>query len=270
MCWPKGEKEVLIRSDKGRFWRVVQSWWILLTFTGLLNWMAFWYIAFAVKRKRWYAWSALYFLPYMLFYCYVAVLPTDSTVWRTGLMFLILLTGWIGSIVHAFNVRKEFLLRLENTSWQPQQEEAAVKIQIEVDIRSDNKPNASPALHSAPPLPPVQDAASPSTKSTVGIFGTSSPPEEAPNSDQAAAATPDAVNVNSASEESIAALPGVGIILAKKAIQHRQANGAFHSIDEFFELLGLKAHVIQRVRPLVTVQQTPPLPPQIGGRSMDA
>lgn len=77
------------------------------------------------------------------------------------------------------------------------------------------------------------------------------------------------LELNSASEEEIAALPGVGIILAKKAISVRQTKGGFCSIDEFMEILGLKPHIVVRIRPLVKVHPPEPKPPQTGRRVVD-
>jgi DNA uptake protein ComE-like DNA-binding protein len=82
------------------------------------------------------------------------------------------------------------------------------------------------------------------------------------------------VNVNSASESELAELPGIGAILAKKAVQHREANQGFRSVDEFFEVLGLKPHAVVRLRPLLTCgpasdEPSSPPPPSGGGRVVD-
>lgn len=82
------------------------------------------------------------------------------------------------------------------------------------------------------------------------------------------------VNVNSASESELAELPGIGAVLAKKAVQYREAARGFRSVDEFFEVLGLKPHAVVRLRPLLTcgpVSDAPsshPSPPG-GGRVVD-
>lgn len=51
------------------------------------------------------------------------------------------------------------------------------------------------------------------------------------------------LNVNTCSEEELAALPGVGVASAKKAIAHRQQHGDFASVEEFITVLAIKPHI---------------------------
>lgn len=51
------------------------------------------------------------------------------------------------------------------------------------------------------------------------------------------------LNINTCTEEELAALPGMNIIDAKKAVSHRQQYGDFGSIEELVVLLGLKPHI---------------------------
>lgn len=59
------------------------------------------------------------------------------------------------------------------------------------------------------------------------------------------------MDLNNDPEEAIAALPGVGTILAKKAVSIRQSSGGFATVEAFAEALGLKPHMVERIRPLV-------------------
>jgi len=68
-------------------------------------------------------------------------------------------------------------------------------------------------------------------------------------------------DLNSASESELAGLPGVGVILAKKARRYREDRGGFRTVDEFFEVLRLPPHAVDRLRPLVTVSSARPEPP---------
>jgi hypothetical protein len=70
----------------------------------------------------------------------------------------------------------------------------------------------------------------------------------------AAAAAP-VIDLNHAAEQEIAGLPGIGPILAKRVIQLRQAEGGFSSVDELAQLLNLKPHVLEQLRPRVMLGQ---------------
>ncbi|MBR1862875.1 MAG: helix-hairpin-helix domain-containing protein [Ruminococcus sp.] len=51
------------------------------------------------------------------------------------------------------------------------------------------------------------------------------------------------LNINTASEEELAALPGLNIIDAKKAGEYRNYHGDFNSVEQFISLLNLKPHI---------------------------
>ena len=61
------------------------------------------------------------------------------------------------------------------------------------------------------------------------------------------------VDINCCSEEELEKLPFINSIIAKKAIQQREAIGGFSSVEEFGISIGLKPHIIEKIRPLVIV-----------------
>lgn len=65
------------------------------------------------------------------------------------------------------------------------------------------------------------------------------------------------VEVNSASERELARLPGVGPVLAKRALAERDAR-PFQSVEDFGEALELQPHMIERLRPFVRVDDPDP------------
>lgn len=58
---------------------------------------------------------------------------------------------------------------------------------------------------------------------------------------------PVGIDVNNASEEEIATLPGVTIIDSKKAVAYREKNGGFRNIDEFYGCINAKPHIIANI-----------------------
>lgn len=79
-------------------------------------------------------------------------------------------------------------------------------------------------------------------------------------------------DINTADEAQLAALPGLTVIDAKKAITYREENAAFRSVDEFFSVIQAKPHIIARLQPLLyvgTAAQSPAAPQSGSKRRID-
>jgi hypothetical protein len=99
-----------ITLSRGRGWRLLHSLWIGWTFTlGFFSWLAFAYIGIRTGHHRWLLWAAVYAAPLTLFGVFSEVW---SESWTNAALSATLLLGVV-SIVHAFLVRKEYLLRLD-------------------------------------------------------------------------------------------------------------------------------------------------------------
>jgi competence protein ComEA len=70
----------------------------------------------------------------------------------------------------------------------------------------------------------------------------------------AALASEGVVNINTASESQLMLLPRVGPSLAKKIIEHRQANGEFKSPDELVLVPGVGDRSYELMAPYLTVK----------------
>ncbi|MSO87864.1 MAG: ComEA family DNA-binding protein [Acidimicrobiia bacterium] len=62
-----------------------------------------------------------------------------------------------------------------------------------------------------------------------------------------------AVNLNTAGEEELDGLPGVGPATASAIINYRQEVGGFASVDELLDVPGIGEAKLEQLRPLVTV-----------------
>lgn len=60
-------------------------------------------------------------------------------------------------------------------------------------------------------------------------------------------------DINSAIEEELISNLGMTIIDAKKAIEYRQKNGNFTSIDEFFNSINAKPHIIAKLQEFIII-----------------
>lgn len=61
---------------------------------------------------------------------------------------------------------------------------------------------------------------------------------------KAAESNTDLLDINAATEEEIAALQGLTIVDAKKAISYREEHSGYNNIDEFFSCINAKPHII--------------------------
>lgn len=83
----------------------------------------------------------------------------------------------------------------------------------------------------------------------------SSPTEPAP----AASSTPQpragepgpTVNVNTATEADLERLPGIGPVLARRIVQHRESRGLFRRLDDLLEVEGIGPKLFRRLQPLL-------------------
>jgi len=62
------------------------------------------------------------------------------------------------------------------------------------------------------------------------------------------------IDINTATEEELAMLPGIGRTLARRIVEKRASLGRFRSIDELTEVERVGRVRLERLRPLVTVK----------------
>jgi competence protein ComEA len=73
---------------------------------------------------------------------------------------------------------------------------------------------------------------------------------------------PAAVNVNTATAADFARLPGVGPVLARRIVEHREARGLFRRLDDLLEVDGIGPKLLRRLEPLLRLDEgTAPMPP---------
>lgn len=96
-------------TSRGKRWELLHSLWIGWTFTlGFFNWIAFLYIGVRARRKQWIFWGIFYSVPFVL----AMALPSLESWLGDVVIFLTFALG-VAGIVHAFRVRKDYLVRLE-------------------------------------------------------------------------------------------------------------------------------------------------------------
>lgn len=80
------------------------------------------------------------------------------------------------------------------------------------------------------------------------------PPSTAPRVSREPAATGSSrVSLNQADVSALTALPGVGPALAQRIVNRREQVGPFARLDELQQIRGIGSALVERLRPLVTL-----------------
>ncbi|MGG4145498.1 helix-hairpin-helix domain-containing protein [Paenibacillus algorifonticola] len=59
------------------------------------------------------------------------------------------------------------------------------------------------------------------------------------------------IDINRASMEQLLDLPAIGVVGAKRIMQERERNGGFENVEQLGQLLDLKPHHVERIRPMI-------------------
>jgi hypothetical protein len=103
-------------TARGKRWEILHSLWIGWTlFTlGFLSWIAFLYIGIRTRQRNWILWAVLYAVPFclsgLLGVIFGPSADVPNRVENVGVALAIAV--WGISAIHAFKVRKEYLVRL--------------------------------------------------------------------------------------------------------------------------------------------------------------
>jgi competence protein ComEA len=79
-------------------------------------------------------------------------------------------------------------------------------------------------------------------------------------SDKTAAAAKATLNLNSATVDQLADLPGVGKATAQRILEYRQKNGGFKKIEELMNVKGIGEKSFLKLKPMITVAAKPDKP----------
>ena len=88
---------------------------------------------------------------------------------------------------------------------------------------------------------------------SAGAFGNSSAAGQKWEDDGASPL----IDLNTASEQELQSLPGIGPVMAGRIAAHREANGPFAAVDDVEEVPGIGPKTMESIRPLVTVSGGP-------------
>lgn len=124
-----------VYTVKGKLWELLNSWWILLTFLplGITSFLAFLYIGFKVKKRRWIIFGFAYLI--IMFFLFKS---------PPMIMDLLLALVWIISIIHVFKIRPVYLIYLDvlishQKSFEQKITELRQEAERDINIRENRK-----------------------------------------------------------------------------------------------------------------------------------
>lgn len=216
-------------TSRSLVWEWLNSLWIILSFI-FFSWIGFFFIGVKAKKKMWVNIGVAFLLVFIL------MVTLQSYFEKIGIWNVILGIYFLGGIVLTLIFRKEYLIRLEML------QECNIN-QIEYDDFRERitKEFAEKGIS-------FKDSHSERTETYETIVQKEVSENE--NSNELENSNLEnyvPIDINSCSIETLSELPGITIIIAKKAINYRNENNGFTSVEEFYRVIDLKPHFIAQI-----------------------
>lgn len=61
------------------------------------------------------------------------------------------------------------------------------------------------------------------------------------------------ININTASADDLASLPGIGPSYAQRIVEYREKNGPFHKVEDLLNVRGIGEKTFERIRDRLTL-----------------
>ncbi len=90
----------------------------------------------------------------------------------------------------------------------------------------------------------------------ITVEGESSSPSAVSSSE-----SQEKLDLNTATQEELDALPGIGPVKAEAILQYREESGPFRTVEEIMEVEGIGEKTLEQLRPYITVEGEPSSPP---------
>jgi len=199
-------------TKRGLKWEEGNSLWIYLNFIPIVSGIGMLYAGLKAKVSKWIAFGGLY-----LAFTWSLLSSNEVDSDSKALIYLLI---YLACIIHSFNIRNEYLQRMERL--------------MEVNTNRENE------------ITNIEEAAGNSiNKSNDTLI------KEIPAVTNVTSNLKKFLDINSCTEEELAELPGIGLILAKKAIKMRSEKGCFASVDEFIEKLNINPHYTEKLEEML-------------------
>ncbi len=258
-------------ADRTWRWRhsIYTLWALFLGF----GFVSLFYTGARAKKSKWLVWGALYGVVVIGAIAVGGELSPDDpdapAPLGANVAYTLLMIVWVVSAIHVFRERKEWLRWKAAAANRPRWFDAAPAAAMTTTPQADlsgiglDDPTAAYLAGPQPTTPPASVPAPTPTSSGRRL----PPPPTAPPPGRDTGPTPPgpavtspppaahSIDLNTASLDEIAALPGVGVATARRIVDERQRRGGFASVDEAAVAANVQPHVRSRLAQLATVSE---------------
>lgn len=84
-----------------------------------------------------------------------------------------------------------------------------------------------------------------------------------PRSAKSSAAPTSPINLNTATQTQLEALPGVGPKAAQRILEYRKQNGSFKKVEDLMNVKGFGEKTFLKLKPMLTVDKAAPAGPSL-------
>lgn len=241
-------------TNRGKKWELRNSLWILWSFTLILGCVGFFWIGGRAGKRKWIISGLVYLVVNFGLLYTTQWLKTNNNILYNIAVALICI-GWFAAIVQSFMSRKEYLIRREAVLDLTE----ATRDSYRNEIRNDYMPQGNNQQPSAQPL--HQQATSPTysqQQNTPAPQQSDVPVQPIVQNSQPLNTLK--IDINTCTEQQLANLPGIGVILAKKAVEMRAETGGFISVSDFCTKLNLMPHFSVQIENMTFA--SPVVPPK--------
>ncbi len=226
-------------------WNIFHSLWILISFFLFFNGIGFILIGLRVNEKKWIYEGILYEVPFI-----VGLLVTSNETLLTIITYILLIT-WLISIIRSFMLRKEYLNRLRQKSFNNynnvnyNQNNNLNQTNYQTNFSTDYN-NNNQNVNKTDFNPDINSSSIDNNVNTA--FDTNSNISSNENINNFSL-----IDINRASIEEISRIPGISGNNINKIIELRNNGIYFKSLDDMAVKLNLSNHEINQISQFIEI-----------------
>lgn len=223
--------------------KLLNSVWILFSFIGGA-WIGFLIIGKRAKEPKWIKLSLIYAIGLWGTFLIGMCTPSGSDIGTAFGM------TWMGlilvSIVHSFVVNRKYLICREilEDAKQDQKDQEKLKEEIVQHYKQKGIITNNNIKRETAEETPIITKAEPQKGSVTKVQ----------NEILQEKLDDGKVNINTCTEAELAKLPGISVVVAKKAIEYRNIQNGFLSIEEFYAIADVKPHFVVQLNDLIVCE----------------